>query len=133
MTLFQSPVKCSRYVSVLSSFTPEVGWCLPLMSTFVSRLFRWKAAGTVLTSLSLSPYCFSQVARVDMSWLRVSSILFQSWSTLSNAWSSTLPYFFALLATPWQVCSVYVDEQRDVDGPLWNTVVVSVLLAIAAV
>ena len=65
-----------------------------LSSRFASWLFRWKA---VLTKLSLSCHCFSQVARVDMSWLRLSSMLFRSRSTLSNARSSAYPYFFVVV------------------------------------
>ena len=88
MTLPRSAVRWSRYVSVLSSFTPRyvgVLWQvsrLPLMFTlssrFVSRLFRWNVADTVLASLNLSRHCFSQFDRMDISWLNVSSIVFQS-------------------------------------------------------
>ena len=55
-------------------------------SRFASRLFRWNVDDTVLASLSLSRHCFSQVDRMDISW--VCRLFLQSCSSLGELWAT---------------------------------------------
>ena len=86
----RSAVMCSRYVSVLSSFTPrlvDVVWQLSRLrlmftvsSRFSSQLFRGNVADTVLASLNLNRHCLAKLT----GWTYPGVISLQSCSSLGE-------------------------------------------------
>ena len=66
---------------------------LTFSSRFASLLFKWKAADTVLVSLSFNLHFWRYADKVDMSWLRVPSSVSDFLAGYTIARSSAYAYF----------------------------------------